>query len=201
MSTAAVRARGRPARFPDRRHDVLRVAARIFSRKGFRQATLSDIAEALDMTRPALYYYAESKDELLAQCAEVARLQLDAALAQAQKNETGLAQVRQWFVTYAEIVCDDFGRCFVLTDRSEMDAAEGERNRQRQLRLGRAVAHMIRKGIKDGSIRSCDPVYASLALFGVFNSMARWFKPEANRTVKRTSMSLLDVAFGGIAAR
>lgn len=198
MSGAAARPRGRPARFPDRRHEVLRTAARIFSREGFRQATLADIAQALDMTRPALYYYAESKDELLAQCGEISREQLEAALAEAQREASGLARLRAWFVNYAVITCDDFGRCFVLTDHSEMHPAEGERNRLAQLRLGRAAAAMVRQGIEDGSIRPCDPVIASRALYAIFNGMARWHRPDNAKSPAQFAGEFLDLVVQGL---
>lgn len=199
-NAAAARARGRPAR-PDRRQEVLRTAARIFSRKGFRQATLSDVAEALGMTRPALYYYAESKDELLAQAGEIARDELDAALKSALAERTGLSQLRRWFVGYATITCEDFGRCFVLTDRSEMNAEEGERSRQSQLRLGRAVSEMIRRGIKDRSIAQCDPTRASQALFAVFNGLARWYRAPYKRSPAQLAEEYLDLFFHGLQRR
>ena len=198
MSTATARPKGRPARFPDRRHDVLRVAARVFSREGFRQATLADIAQALDMTRPALYYYAESKDELLSQCGIISSELLESALAAAQREPTGLAQLRRWFVSYAEIVCDDFGRCFVLTDRSEMAPTEGKRNRQRQLHLGHAAAAMVRQGIADGTVRDCDPVMASRALYAIFNGMARWYREPHRQTPAELANDFLDIVFQGL---
>ena len=197
MSNVA-QARGRPVKFADRRHEVLRVAARIFSREGFRQATLAGVAQALDMTRSALYYYAESKDELLAQCAEIARGELEAALAEAQREPTGLARLRKWFVSYASITCDDFGRCFVLTDGSEMNAEMRARNRSSQLRLGNAVVEMAKKGMRDGSVARRDPADISRALFGIFNGMARWYRPTAKRTSADMASEMLAAVLTGI---
>lgn len=201
MTTATeTRPRGRPARLPERRQDVLRAAARLFSLQGFRQATLEDIAQALDMTRPALYYYARSKDELLAQCAAIADEHLLAALAKSRAETTGLAQIQVFFEAYAEAVCDDFGRCFVLTDRSEMAPSEREHNRAAQLMLGRAIADMIKKGIRDRSIKRCDPVDASRMLFGVFNGMARWYRPGSRRKPGKIAREMLAMISSGLAA-
>src|SRR5206468_2845368 len=41
-------------------------ATRLFAERGFAGTSLQDIADALGITRPALYYYVKSKDELLA---------------------------------------------------------------------------------------------------------------------------------------
>src|SRR5471032_1703943 len=96
----------------DRREDVLRVAARVFSEHGFRQATLDDIARELKITRPALYYYADSKDKLLSECTDIAVERFYKALDEAQHAPTGSEQLRVFFMRYTESACDDFGRCF-----------------------------------------------------------------------------------------
>lgn len=201
--TSAVesRPRGRPPKFSDRRQDVLRTAAHVFSREGFRQATLEDIAQALDMTRPALYHYARSKDELLSECAAIAGTELDAALADAQAQATGLERLRVFFIRYAEIVTDDFGRCFVTTDASEMTPPMRESNRRSQLRLGNAVIEMARKGMRDGSVSKRDPVDISRALFGIFNGMARWYRPGHRRKAGPMAADLLSAALDGIGTK
>jgi TetR/AcrR family transcriptional regulator, cholesterol catabolism regulator len=203
MSTiaTAARPRGRPPRFTDRRQDVLRTAARVFSRQGFRQSTLEDIAQALQITRPALYHYANSKDELLSECAAIAGAELNGALTEALRETTGLDQMRAFFIRYAEIVCDDFGRCFVLTDGSEMVPEMRAANRESQLRLGRAVAEMARKGMRDGSVAKADPVDISRALFGIFNGMARWYRAGAKRKPGKMAADLLATVLDGIGAK
>ncbi len=197
-AAAATRPRGRPPRFTDRRQDVLRMAARMFSRHGFRQATLEDIAQSLDMTRPALYHYARSKDELLAECAAIADAELSAALEDARSAPTGRAQLHSFFLRYAEIVTDDFGRCFVLTDGSEMTPAVWARMRASQLHLGRAIAAMARQGMRDGSVAARDPVDISLALFGIFNGMARWYRPRSRRKPAALAADMLAAVMDGI---
>ncbi len=198
---AAARPRGRPPKFSDRRQDVLRTAAHIFSRQGFRQATLEDIAQALDMTRPALYHYARSKDELLAECAAIAGVELEAALKAARAQRSGLEQLRAFFMCYAQIVTDDFGRCFVTTDASEMTPDMRESDRRSQRRLGDAVVEMAKKGMRDGSVARRDPVDISRALFGVFNGMARWYRPGARRKPEAMAADLLAAVMDGIGVR
>jgi AcrR family transcriptional regulator len=58
----------RPAetRRSNRRVQILRRAAHLFLNRGFEGTTMDDIAGALKITKPALYYYFESKQELLA---------------------------------------------------------------------------------------------------------------------------------------
>ncbi|MER5436873.1 helix-turn-helix domain-containing protein, partial [Streptomyces sp. NPDC002588] len=47
-------------------NEMFEQASRLFAERGFAGTNLGDIAEAMGITRPALYYYVKSKDDLLA---------------------------------------------------------------------------------------------------------------------------------------
>src|SRR5215472_5763282 len=47
---------------------VIRTAARAFNRKGYLNTSLNDIATALEVTKPTVYYYVTNKEHLLFQC-------------------------------------------------------------------------------------------------------------------------------------
>jgi len=194
-----VRRRGRPPKVPDRRDEVLRTAARIFSQCGFKNATLEDVGNALGISRPALYHYAKSKDELLSECAKIAFQELLDALDTAKAAPNGLERVQVFFRLYGNIIWDDFGRCFVLTDRRELNDLEKEHTRQTQLMLGAAVESLVLEGIKDGSIRQCPAADVSRTLFGVFNSIPRWHHEHSRRPIADISESLLTIVVQGIA--
>ena len=53
------------ARAEAKRTEILRKAASVFGRKGFHKAGMRDIARGLGMAPGALYYYFESKEDLL----------------------------------------------------------------------------------------------------------------------------------------
>ncbi len=49
---------------PSRRHLIVQAAVRVFSRKGFADASIQEIAEAAGMVPTAVYYHFSSKEEL-----------------------------------------------------------------------------------------------------------------------------------------
>src|ERR1043166_735043 len=58
-------------RLPDRevkREAVIYAAARAFNRKGYHNTSLDDIAAALEVTKPTVYYYVTNKEQLLFEC-------------------------------------------------------------------------------------------------------------------------------------
>lgn len=199
-ATTPTFARGRRGNFENRLDEVLRVAARLFSEQGFRQATLEDVAAALNVTRPALYHYARSKDELAAKCLDIAVSVIDQAIARARQHKTGREQLGAFFRRYAEIICDDFGRCFVLVNRREYSPELQELNRANQRRFDHAVREMVLAGRSDGSLRDVDPADVSRAFFGAINGVPLWFRPGGGRTPGRIADDLLLLLLNGVSA-
>jgi AcrR family transcriptional regulator len=185
--------------FINRKEEVLRVAARLFSESGYRQATLEDVASALDITRPALYHYAKSKDELAKFCSEIAEDLIREAISSALRHHTGREQLVAFFRRYAEIICDDFGRCFVLVRREEYGPEQQERNRRDQREIDQSIREMVAKGVEDGSLKSVDPAYASRVLFGAFNGIPVWYRPNAGRAPSQIAEDFLVILLKGLA--
>jgi AcrR family transcriptional regulator len=192
-------ARGKRGNFENRLDEVLRAAARLFSEQGFRQATLEDLAAALNVTRPALYHYARSKDELAGRCLDIAVSEIDEAIDSARRHRTGREQLAAFFRRYAEIICDDFGRCFVLVHRREYGPELQEAGRRCQRRIDLAVRDMARAGVEDGSLRDVDPADVSRAFFGAINGIPVWYRPGGRRTPGHIADDFLLLLLSGVA--
>ena len=61
--------------FADRRRDpatkreaVLKTAAQLFLEKSFGRTSMNDVAERLNITKPALYHYFNNKEDILLEC-------------------------------------------------------------------------------------------------------------------------------------
>jgi AcrR family transcriptional regulator len=175
---ARPRARAQPsARYEQRRLELLRAAARTFNRRGFHTATLDDVADELGVTKPAIYYYAKNKDELLSACADIAL----AALVLALEATTALPpaeRLHRFFSRYAEVVCEDFGRCLVMTEPRDLAPRARKANIAARRALNLGVRDIIRAGVADGSYRSGNELALASALFDSFNGLAKWFKPK-----------------------
>ena len=51
-----------------KREAVLQTAAQLFLEKSYGRTSMNDVAERLKITKPALYYYFENKEEILLEC-------------------------------------------------------------------------------------------------------------------------------------
>src|SRR2546423_575270 len=56
----------RARRMNRRQQDILKVAAQMFAERGYERTTLEMIADELGLSKPGLYYYVKSKEEILA---------------------------------------------------------------------------------------------------------------------------------------
>ena len=60
---------GRPPKQLDQRQRILQQAAKAIATVGYEQCSLADIAAELELTRPALYHYFATKQEIFSEIA------------------------------------------------------------------------------------------------------------------------------------
>ena len=53
-----------------KRQAVLSTAAQMFNERGFHATSLDDVAARLGVSKPTLYYYVRSKDQILLECVQ-----------------------------------------------------------------------------------------------------------------------------------
>lgn len=182
--------------------EVLLAAARTFNRLGFHRATLDDVAQELGVTKPALYYYAKSKDELLFACGRLALDSFEHALDKtSDPDASGLERLTRFFRLYAEIICEDFGRCLVTTESRDVAPASRRSNIAGRRQLNHAVREIIREGIADGSMRRCDERALAIALFDAFNGIGRWYDAKGANSLSEILDQYIAIFVKGIAAK
>jgi len=80
---------------------ILESAHRVFSQKGYREATMDEIAEGLGLSKPALYRYYKSKEELFREIFRLFNQAASKALRESFKSggldgETFFAVIDKW---------------------------------------------------------------------------------------------------------
>jgi AcrR family transcriptional regulator len=80
---------------------ILESAHRVFSQKGYREATMDEIAEGLSLSKPALYRYYKSKEELFREIFRLFNQATSKALRESFKSgrldgETFFALIDKW---------------------------------------------------------------------------------------------------------
>jgi AcrR family transcriptional regulator len=116
VGESATRADGRRT---DTRKRINDVALDVFSERGYEGATLQEIAERLDITRPALYYHYRSKEEILAAIHRDLALSIDTILDQARAAPRTTATRADILTRLHELMAGPWGKFTRFAQASE----------------------------------------------------------------------------------
>jgi len=183
-----------------KRLSILSAAAKIFNERGYHNTAMADVAEAIGVSKPFLYYYLKDKEDILYECSRIATEQMHAMLADVRKAEvTGWQRIEMAFRGYAEIMTTDFGVCLI---RNSAPGSLPSKSREKlwagRRRLNKEIEVFIAQGIADGSIRTCDPKTLSFALFGAFNWMTIWYRANGRLRPATIADNFLDIIARGV---
>lgn len=191
---------------PDKRSvkamQILSAAAKIFNERGYHGTSVSDVAEALGVSKPFLYYYLKNKDDMLFECSRIATEQLHSMLDEVRKADvSGWERLQLVFQGYARVMTTDFGICLIRnTAPGSLPTDSREKLWVGRRRLNREVEQIIARGIADGSIRPCDPIALTFAIFGAFNWITYWYRENGPLSPDEISVRFLDIFAHGAQA-
>ncbi len=142
----------------DRKTEILRQAADAFRTHGFHGVGMREIAKTLGMTPGSLYYYFESKDDLLYVCQKTALTTLLAAARRAVRSTASPeAKIRAIVVAHLHCLLEETGGSAAhLEFRALPGARRAEIARQRDA-YERLIGRIIGDGIAVGAFRPADP--------------------------------------------
>jgi AcrR family transcriptional regulator len=165
----------------EKRDAVLRMAVRLFLEDGYHRTPLATIAERLNITKPALYNYFASKDEILLALYRLGDEQYEESFGRIERDGgSGLNKLREMIRAYARIMTTDFGMCFARLDDRELRDEQRAEVRHAKRRYDLAFRKQIERGIEDGSMRPCNAKLASFAIGGALNGIADWYRPSGD---------------------
>lgn len=197
--------RARRERLRDRelkREAVIRAAAREFNRKGYHNTSLDDIAARLEVTKPTVYYYVTSKEQLLFECFVAGVEQIRAAFRETRHlavpaRERLNAVLRH----YGEAVASEFGWCMVRAEDQDLSPAMSRHIKSLKSEIDQGIRRLIREGIQDGSIEPCDPKMTAFALAGALNWIAHWYREDQSMTGAQIAAAFVTIFEGGLRPR
>lgn len=184
------------------REELLTKATEVFEQKGYAQATIEDIANALSLKRSALYYYFKTKNDIIL---ALIKSQVEGRAREMEElvaSHTGTPTEKLRALLLISILCRTTGGTGVRALESvgwEMPPktkAAFERARRRILDVHIRV---MNEGMKRGEFRIMDPNIASLAVLGVANWTSSWYSPTGKHTPQQLADQLIEIAISGIA--
>jgi TetR/AcrR family transcriptional regulator, cholesterol catabolism regulator len=182
--------------------ELIQVATQVFYEKGYDAASLQDIADRLGMLKGSLYYYIQSKEDLLFDVISAVHKEgLAVVRARAEAPGDPLQRLRHVIVGHVEHTCRNLVQTAVFLH--ELSALPPERRREV---LGTEHAYqgvfrdLIELAQKEGLARAdLDPRLAALSVLGSTNWVYRWFRPGGDFSAEQIAGELAEMAIRGIA--
>ena len=197
--------RGNRERLRDRelkRDAVIRAAAREFNRKGYHNTSLDDIAARLEVTKPTVYYYVTSKEQLLFECFVAGVEQIRAAFRAVRELAVpARGRLNAVLRHYGEAVGSEFGWCMVRAEDQDLSPAMSRHIKSLKSEIDQGIRRLIREGIQDGSIEPCDPKMTAFALAGALNWIAHWYREDQSLTGAQIAAAFVTIFEGGLRPR
>ena len=175
------------------------MAARVFNERGFVASTLDEVAERLNITKPTLYYYVSSKDEILYECVRMGLTMLQEAIQMAgASGGSALDKLVVAMRKYAEIVAMDFGMCVIRVGEDPLPPESQRRLRRIKAAIDEEFRELIRQGVAEGSISDCDPKITAFALAGALSWIGRWYRPGGALTPAQIAEHFVALLVNGL---
>lgn len=167
----------RPDVSEERRPQIIDAAIRVFTRKGYRNATMPDVAREAGLSVGGVYWYFKSKDEIVAAILEHTFSQDFSALTELLGAGQPSAKRLRDFVDEYAASFDEWQWLNAVGMEFYGEAAHNEQVRaviQRYLaRYRAALAELIAQGVQRGEFRPVDPVDTANALLALEEGLSQ----------------------------
>ena len=185
----------------EKQREILAAAARVFRARGVFGAGMREIAAELDMHPSNLYYYFQSKEELLAFCQHEG---LNGLLSLAERVRSLPLPVPErlylWIVGHVEQINEGTPGALAHLEVEGLEGTQKSALLSRRREYEAALRGLIEDGVAGGELRPAEAKTAALALLGAMNSTVRWFKREGGKSAREIGREFAELGVRGLLA-
>jgi AcrR family transcriptional regulator len=189
-----------------RQAKLIKAAGKIFQEKGFRAASINDMAKAVGIDRASLYYYTSGKEELFQEVVREAALQ-NVEMVESIRADAGkpLEKLERFIVAVMASYEQHYPYLFAYV-QEDMAQIAGKRTKwakemsELSKRFNDALVAIIEDGFADGSLDKSagNAAIVALGIVGMCNWSHRWFKPGGAQTAESIGRSFARIVLRGL---
>lgn len=189
-------------RAPRRRErQIYDAAAQLIYRKGYAATSNQEVADAVGMQKGSLYYYIDTKEDLLFGVIRQAYDSLGDHLELSRKHEGDeLERLRYFIVGYAKAAMDNLVPVAVV-ERDLRSLSEPRRSEVIRWRDGYEafLRELIQAGQDAGLVRrSLDTQLSSILIFTQIHGLHVWYSPTGRLSADEVAEAVADLVISGI---
>ena len=191
-------ARPRPAK-RNREAEVIEAAVEVFAEKGFQSASIQDVAAKVGVLKGSLYYYIDSKEDLLDRIIEDVHQRSTTILSEVQElGLTPLETLRTYIERHVEWYLSNLAEVSVFfREWRHLTGERFETARQRRSGYEAIIRDLISESQKVGAIdKSVDPKYAAFYVLAAVNAVPDWYSSDGPDSARHIAEEFADMTVG-----
>ena len=167
-----------------RRAQILEKAAHLFCVKGYDSTSMSDIADAVGITKAGLYYFVEGKEHLLYLITDYGLDVLEETVVKPLRSiEEARALLHELIARHVHMVIHRPREVtIILHERTGLTGVYRERILKRKKAYINYVRSILVRLQEEGLARDGDPTAATFFLLGAMNWIYQWYKDDGRLT-------------------
>ena len=187
----------------ERHAEILKAAARIFHERGYTATSVQDVADAVGILKGSIYYYIDTKEDLLAEVVEkVHERALEQLELSKSVNGNVFERLRAFIEAYAVFNMRNTVEIGVFLHEFRHLRPE----RRKEIIADRdALEEYVRGLVREGQASrifhpDLDPKLTALGILGMLNWTYEWYRPNGPDRPEKIARQWSDLLLRGIAA-
>jgi AcrR family transcriptional regulator len=186
----------KPGRKPNREAQVLDAAIEVFYTRGYSASTIQDVADKVGVLKGSLYYYIDSKEDLLHRIFTESYEQSVVLLAEANALDAPpLDRLRSYFQAYVLWYLNNVERVSLYFN--DWKALTGERRAEvieQRAVYEKFITEHIDAAKRDGTVsEEIDTKYAVFFLLGAVNGVPTWYRRQGPDSPEHIAEAYADM--------
>lgn len=185
--------------------EIYRVAARIICEKGYDATSMSDIAEAVGITKAGVYHHIPGKKDLLFRIMNFGLDELDekvivpaSEVTDAEERLRTIVSAHVRLITSRSTPQGTNPVTIVIDEVAGLTPAHRRKIDQRK----RAYVDLVRETLKaleaEGKLADVDVTTAAFSLLGMILWLSRWYNPRGRLSPEQVAEEITKIALGGL---
>ncbi|MBI3938312.1 MAG: TetR/AcrR family transcriptional regulator [Betaproteobacteria bacterium] len=183
------------------RRRIIAAAAQLYREHGYERASMSDIAGRIGMTAPALYWYFQSKEDILAAFLEHTIANLIEFVGSSVRSRDFPQRLWEFMHAYVlwqlrqKDISAAYERIFALGHlRNSLPPRQREKIKSLERQFYRLCRGIVARGARAGRFRPPAVPPVAFALIGMVEHLIAWFRPAGRLSIRRIATLYADLA-------
>lgn len=184
----------------ERKSQIIHTAARLFSRHGYHNTSVRDIARELDLQGGSLYSHIDGKEEVLWDILDRAADEFLQTIRPIAASDAAPAEkLREAIHAHVQVITDDLAAATVyfhewrFLSEPRRSAFLSRRNQYEDL-----MRDIVEEGIAAGDFQDVDPKFATLLILSAVNWIYQWYRPDGALSPAEIADRFIGLIFTGL---